>query len=186
MLLSSQLRLLQASVATLRSITTGAPPAREALRASRPASGAPLTLRAKICERPTKPLASSIRPRVSRGSRCVSRSNARVAPVGAGRLAFEVRTVIDIKLSTIDATDARRTSQLPGGDAQLPEAELEIARNRPMASCRVSPESVASRIVLQCRLGNTVVADAAPVESMPSRLAFSMISTAGLHSEVTR
>ena len=72
---------------------------------------------------------------------------------GAGRLAFEVRTVIDIKLSTIDATDARRTSQLPGGDAQLPEAELEIARNRPMAQLSSQPRErgLADRLAMPTR-----------------------------------
>ena len=68
----------------------------------------------------------------------------------------------------------------------VPEAGLETVRHRPMPSCRISPESVASRIALQRRLGNTVVADAAPVESMPSRRASSRISTARLHRDVAR
>ena len=54
----------------------------------------------------------------------------------------------------------------------------------PDAQLRISPGSVASRIGLQRRLGNTVEANAAPVESVPSRRASSRTSTAGLHSGV--
>ena len=56
----------------------------------------------------------------------------------------------------------------------------------PNAQLRISPGSVASRIASQRRFGNTVDANAAPVESMPSRRASPRISTAGLHSDVTR
>ena len=49
----------------------------------------------------------------------------------------------------------------------IPEAGPETARHRPDAQLS-NPESVASRIALQRGLGNTVMADAARVESMPS------------------